>query len=617
MEEMRILDQINQPNDIKKISDEQLPALCEEIREFLIQSVSETGGHLASNLGVVELTIALHKSFQLPQDKIIFDVGHQSYVHKILTGRKEQFSTLRQYKGLSGFPKTYESEYDTFNTGHSSNSISVALGIRRAFDLTGNKSKVVALIGDGALSGGMAYEALNDAGQGKDNVIVVLNDNQMSISKNTTGISNYLSKIRTTIRYLDAKNSIENMFQNTPKLKKVIHNAKNVFKHILVSGAIFEELGFSYYGPYDGHNISELCDVFQAVKHIDHPVLIHVITKKGKGYLPAEIAPEKYHGVPAFDSSCGVAKSTKKNFSSVFGDKLCSLAKKNPRIAAITAAMPDGTGLSTFASLYPERFYDVGIAEEHAVSLATGLALGGCVPVFAVYSSFLQRGYDQILTDVALMNTHVVFGVDRAGLVGEDGETHQGIFDLSYLSHIPNLTILSPASFRELEMMLEYAVEQMHSPVAIRYPRGGEGAVLPKYPPIEIGKSALLLEGKDAVMIAEGRMVSTALETAYRLRQENIDCAVINVRCIKPLDATMIREYAKNTGRVAVIEENVKNGGLGQAVLDCIKDIPNTKLLLQCIPDAFIEHGGVAELHKACGLDSESILTEMKEVLFA
>ncbi len=614
---MKLLDLIHQPNDIKKISDEQLPALCEEIREFLIQSVSETGGHLASNLGVVELTIALHKSFQLPQDKIIFDVGHQSYVHKILTGRKEQFSTLRQYKGLSGFPKTYESEYDTLNTGHSSNSISVALGIRRAFDLTGNKSKVVALIGDGALSGGMAYEALNDAGQGRDNVIVVLNDNQMSISKNTTGISNYLSKIRTTIRYLDAKNSIENMFKNTPKLKKLIHNTKNVLKHVLVSGAIFEELGFSYYGPYDGHNISELCDVFQAVKHIEHPVLIHVITKKGKGYLPAEIAPEKYHGVPAFDSSCGIAKTKKKNYSSVFGEKLCALAQQNSRITAITASMPDGTGLSAFAALYPERFYDVGIAEEHAVSLATGLALGGCIPVFAVYSSFLQRGYDQVLTDVALMNTHVVFCVDRAGLVGEDGETHQGIFDLSYLSHIPNLTILSPASFQELEMMLEYAVQYMNSPTAIRYPRGGEGAVLPKCPPIETGKSVVLLDGEDAVIVAEGRMVSIALETAYRLRQENIYSAVINVRSIKPLDVDLMQMYARSTGRMVVIEENVKSGGLGQSVLDCIKDIPNTKLLLKCIPDAFIEHGCVSELHKVCGLDSESVFSEMKEVLFA
>ncbi len=614
---MKLLDSINQPNDIKNIKEEQLPELCQEIRDFLIHSVSQTGGHLASNLGIVELTVALHKSFQLPQDKIIFDVGHQSYVHKILTGRKERFATLRQLKGLSGFPKSYESEYDTLNSGHSSNSISVALGIRRAFDVQKHPGKVIALIGDGALSGGMAYEALNDAGQGKDNVIVVLNDNQMSISKNTSGISNYLSKIRTTLRYQDAKNSIENLFKNTPRIKKMIRTTKNKFKQVLVSGAIFEELGFSYYGPYDGHDIEELCEVFEAVKHIDHPVLVHVVTKKGKGYLPAEVAPEKYHGVPAFCPETGLTLSTKKTYSSVFGNKLCELAEHNDKVVAITAAMPDGTGLTAFAQKYPERFYDVGIAEEHAVSLAAGLALGGCTPVFAVYSSFLQRGYDQLITDVALMNAHVIFAVDRAGLVGEDGETHQGIFDLSYLSHIPNLTIFSPADFRELELMLQYAAEEMNTPVAIRYPRGGEGAVLPKCPAVEIGKSVTLLEGDDVTIVAEGRMVSVALDIAYRLRQAHIMATVVNVRSVKPLDTDAMRRYALKTKRMVVIEENVKSGGLGQAVMDGICDIPDVKCLLRCIPDTFVEHGCVSELHKICGLDSESIYAQMKEVLFS
>ncbi len=614
---MKLLNSIHQPNDIKKIRNDQLPQLCQEIRDFLIQSVSKTGGHLASNLGIVELTVALHKSFQLPQDKIIFDVGHQSYVHKILTGRKECFATLRQYKGLSGFPKSYESECDTMNSGHSSNSISVALGIQRALEIQNQPGKVIALIGDGALSGGMAYEALNDAGQGKNNVIVILNDNQMSISKNTTGISNYLSKIRTTLRYQDAKNSIENLFKNTPKIKKMIGNTKNKFKQMLVSGAIFEELGFSYYGPYDGHDIDELCEVFEAVKHIDGPVLIHVVTKKGKGYLPAEVAPEKYHGVPPFSPDTGLPSSHKKTYSSVFGNKLCELAQKNGNIVAITAAMPDGTGLTEFAQKYPNRFYDVGIAEEHAVSMAAGLAIGGCIPVFAVYSSFLQRGYDQLVTDVALMNTHVVFAVDRAGLVGEDGETHQGVFDLSYLNHIPNLTIFSPADFRELEMMLQYAVESMTTPVAIRYPRGGEGAVLPKCPAIEMGRCVPLLEGEDVTIVAEGRMVSVALETAYRLRQDRIMATVMNVRSIKPLDTDVIRQYAKKTKKMIVIEENVKSGGLGQAVMDSIRDIPDVTCMLKCIPDAFIEHGCVADLHKLCGLDSESIYAQMKEVLFS
>ncbi len=614
---MKLLDSIHHPSDIKNISEDQIPQLCQEIREFLIQSISQTGGHLASNLGVVELTVALHKSFQFPQDKIIFDVGHQSYVHKILTGRKDRFSTLRQLKGLSGFPKCYESEYDTLNSGHSSNSISVALGIRRALDIKNRPGKVIALIGDGALSGGMAYEALNDAGQGKDNVIVVLNDNQMSISKNTTGISNYLSKIRTTLRYQDAKHSIEALFKHTPRVKKMIRSTKNKLKQVLVSGRIFEELGFSYYGPYDGHDVEELCEVFEAVKHIDHPVLIHVVTTKGKGYLPAEVTPEKYHGVPPFSPDIGVKESSKKTYSSVFGDKLCELAERNDQLVAITAAMPDGTGLTHFAQKFPERFYDVGIAEEHAVSLAAGLAIGGCTPVFAVYSSFLQRGYDQLITDVALMNTHVIFAVDRAGLVGEDGETHQGVFDLSYLTQIPHLTVFSPADFKELELMLSYAVEQMNTPVAIRYPRGGEGAVLPKCPPVEHGKSVTLLDGEDVTIVAEGRMVSVALETAYRLRQENIMAAVVNVRSVKPLDTDAIRELALQTKKMVVIEENVKIGGLGQAVLDCTRDIQGIKYLLKCIPDLFVEHGCVSELHKICGLDSESIYAQMKEVLFS
>ncbi len=614
---MKLLDLINQPNDIKKLSDEQLPALCKEIREFLIQAVSENGGHLASNLGVVELTIALHKCFELPQDKIIFDVGHQCYVHKILTGRKQEFSTLRKYKGLAGFPKTYESSCDSLNSGHSSNSISVALGMKRAMERTKQKGEVIALIGDGALSGGMAYEALNDAGHGQDKVIVVLNDNQMSISKNTTGMSNYLSKIRTTMRYLDAKSTVENLFRRTPKLQKGIRNVKNFLRESLVDDGIFEELGFSYYGPYDGHNIQELCEVFASAKHMDGPVLIHVVTKKGKGYLPAETNPEKYHGVGAFDLSKGIQSSNRETYSSVFGKTLCELAQNNPRVMAITAAMPDGTGLTDFAKQYPERFFDVGIAEEHAVSMATGLALGGGVPVFAVYSSFLQRAYDQLITDVALMNTHVVLGVDRAGLVGEDGETHQGIFDLSFLNHIPNMTVFSPADFHELELMLKYAVEKMNSPVAIRYPRGSQGAVLPKCPPVAPGQGVVLLDGEDAVIFAEGRMVSAALSVAYRFRQEGIHVAVVNIRSVKPLDTKLIHQYAKNIGKVVVMEENMQTGGLGQAIITCLSDYPDIRCLLKNIPDTFVEHGSIQELYQACGLDEDSVYTDMKEVLFS
>ena len=610
---MKLLDKINYPDDLKKLNNEQLKLLSEEIREFLIDNVSETGGHLASNLGVVELTVALNKVFDFAKDRIIFDVGHQCYVHKILTGRKDMFSGLRKYGGISGFPKVKESIYDSFDTGHSSNSISVALGMKRGFVKQNDNRNVIALIGDGSLGGGMVFEALNELGNTRENVMIILNDNQMSISQNKASISKYLNKIRTGNSYIDAKFHIENLFSKTPKIRKFIKNSKNFIKRMFISGAIFEELGIKYYGPFDGHNIDELITVFENSKQIKEPFIIHVKTVKGKGYKPAENVPEKYHGIGPFDKKTGtVIGGVKEDYSYVFGKKLINLAENNEKIVAVSAAMPSGTGLNEFKKRFWNRFYDVGIAEQHAVSMCGGLATAGLVPVFAVYSSFLQRGFDQIITDVALMNTHAVFAIDRAGIVGQDGETHQGIFDIAYMSMIPNLTILSPCDYSELENMLEYAVNICKTPIVIRYPRGVQKMEISKDTAFSELKSTVVKEGSDVTLVAEGSMVAEAFEIACKLEKDNISCEIINVRVIKPLDITTIMQSAEKTKRVVTLENGIVSGGMGQKI-SC--SIPrNIKVLIKGYDDKFIEHGKPEELKKLCKMDSDSISLEIKEV---
>ncbi len=611
-----ILENIYSSEDIKKLNIDELKILSGEIREFLINSVSETGGHLASNLGVVELTLAIHKVFDFSKDKIIFDVGHQSYVHKIITGRKDKFETLRKHKGIAGFPKIKESEYDFFNSGHSSNSLSVALGMKRASQIMGIDNNVIAFIGDGSFGGGMIYEAINDIGNDKekDNIIIILNDNEMSISKNDSSISKYLSKLRINNSYIDAKEKVEHSLDKVPLLKNVISSAKKTLrKAIATNGEFFENLGIKYYGPYDGHNLEELVKILKVAKNLNKPVLIHTVTKKGKGYEHAENNPEKFHGISAFDILTGNPKNKKKDYSSVFGSQLVKLAKDNKNVVAITAAMPSGTGLLEFKNTYPDRFFDVGICEEHAVSMCAGMALSGIVPVFCVYSSFLQRAYDQLVCDVCAMNLHVVFGVDRAGIVGEDGETHQGVFDISYLTSIPNMTVLSPADFNELEMMLSYAVNVHNGPIAIRYPRGSEISVIPSCPPLEYKKSSILHKGDDITIVCEGRMVSVALKLASHLIMDGIKADVINARFIKPVDTETIKQSVLNTKRLLVIEEGVAKGGLGEAIYSSLSDI-SFSYLSKSVGDKFVEHGSFNELLCELKLDEDSIYKEVKEV---
>lgn len=610
---MNFLNNINSSDDIKKMNIKELNGLAEDIRKFLIENVSYTGGHLASNLGIVELTLAIHKVFNFPTDKIIFDVGHQSYVHKIITGRKERFNTLRKFKGISGFPKTNESEYDFFDTGHSSNSLSIALGMKRASELNGIKNNVIALLGDGSFGGGMIYEAINDAGHNKDNVIIILNDNQMSISKNESSISKYLGKLRIKHSYIDAKAKWVNKLSKFKMIKKAISSTKSIVKRAMYRSSLFEDLGIKYYGPFDGHNIEELVNILEVTKKINGPVLIHVSTKKGKGYSYAELNPEKFHGISPFNIQTGEKLNTKDDYSKIFGLELLNIAQKNDKVIGITAAMPSGTGLVPFAQEFPERYFDVGICEEHAVSLCAGMAACGYIPVFAVYSSFLQRGYDQIITDVALMNHHVIFAIDRAGIVGEDGETHQGIFDISYLNSIPNMTVLSPASFDELKLMLNFAVDKINGPVAIRYPRGGESSVLPVTPAIDKCKASMLHRGEDLTIVAEGRSVSTALKLSAMLAGIGKTADVINIRFIKPLDICTISESVQKTKKLIVIEENVKCGGLGDTILSMLNGI-QFKYLGKSIDDRFVEHGSYQELAKLLKLDEESIFNDIKEV---
>ena len=611
---MSLLSRVNSSDDIKKLNTAELKVLAKEIRKFLIDNISKTGGHLASNLGVVELTLAIHKVFDFPTDKIIFDVGHQSYVHKIITGRKDKFDTLRKFDGLSGFPKTGESEFDFFDTGHSSNSISVALGMRRAANLNGEKDNdIIAFLGDGSFVGGMIYEALNDAGHRKDNVIIVLNDNQMSISKNQSGISKYLSKVRLTNSYLDTKSKVEIRLSKFKALKKTIATSKRLIKRLIYPKTLFEDLGLSYYGPYDGHDIETLVKIFESAKKIKGPVIIHTLTRKGKGYKHAEENPEKFHGISKFDIKTGEKLASGEDYSSVFGEELLNIAEKNDKIVAVTAAMASGTGLNEFEKKFKNRFFDVGICEEHAVSMCGGLAAYGYIPVFAIYSSFLQRGYDQLITDIALMNLKVVLAVDRAGIVGEDGETHQGIFDISYLRSIPNMTVLSPCDFEELRAMLNYAVDKVNGPVAIRYPRGGEVRKLPFISQIDEIKANKITDGKDITIVFEGRMYDIAEKLREELLKDGIEAELINLRFLKPVDTKTVKESVLKTSKLVILEEGIKSGGVGETILSDLSG-ESFKYIHKHIPDEFIKHGSKDEIFRYLKLDYESILDEIKEV---
>ena len=605
------LEQIESPADLKKMNRRELDALAAQIRQFLIESVSKTGGHLASNLGVVELTIALHRVFNLPEDKIVFDVGHQSYVHKILTGRMGQFSTLRQEGGLSGFPKTSESEYDAFNTGHSSTSISAALGLARARDLKGQSYKVVALIGDGALTGGLAYEAINDAGHAENDLIVVLNDNEMSIGKNVGGISEYLSRIRTRPSYFKLKSATETALEKLPfgeSIVEFLRRIKDGLKQTFMQQNIFEDLGFTYLGPVDGHDIGRMEKMFEHAKNTKGPVLVHVCTKKGHGYQPAEAKPQTFHGISRFDIASGevIRDKVTADYSAIFGRHLVRLAKDNEKIVAISPAMASGSGLLPFARSFPKRFFDVGICEAHAVTSAAGLAIGGFIPVVAIYSSFLQRAYDQIIHDVALQNLHVVFCIDRAGVVGDDGETHQGIFDIAFMSQIPNMAVLAPASFYELEHMLKYAVLKHKGPICIRYPRGRE-----QYKGTQVkfvfGKSELISEGGDVTIVAVGNLVRYAAQAAQELLRQGIFAEVVNVRTVVPLDKETILRSVRKTGDVLVLEDGVARGGVGDMVARLLIENGVTANFEGRGYDEFVAQAKVARIHEKYGLDTAAI----------
>ena len=609
-----ILDRIQKENDIKNLSEEELRQLSDEIRQFLIESISVTGGHLASNLGVVELTMALHLCFDLPKDKIIWDVGHQSYTHKILTGRKEGFSSLRQYGGLSGFPKANESDTDCFNTGHSSTSISAGLGLAAAREVTGEDYHVISVIGDGSLTGGMAYEALNNASQINKNFIVVLNDNNMSISENVGGMSTYLANFRTADAYRDLKAGVMKSLQKLPvcgeKLISSIRNTKSSIKQLLIPGMLFEEMGIITLGPVDGGNIKELIKVFNEAKRVDGPVLVHVMTKKGAGYEPAEKNPSRFHGAEPFDIETGkpLKKKEKSTYTDVISSVMCQLAEREPKLVAITAAMADGTGLAKFAKEYPQRFYDVGIAEQHGTTFAAGLAKAGLKPVFAVYSSFLQRAYDQVLHDVCIQNLPVVFAIDRAGLVGSDGETHQGIFDISFLSSIPNMTVMAPKNKWELADMMQYAVA-FPTPIAVRYPRGTAYDGLQEFrEPIQLGKSEMIKEGSKVALFALGSMVQTAEQVAEMLKEEGIEATVINARFAVPFDKERVEELTKNHKILVTMEENVASGGFGEHIASYVhnKDL-DIKVQVIAIPDAYVEHGNVDRLKADIQIDANSI----------
>ena len=609
----KLLDKIKSPDDLKKLNTGELTQLCREIREFLIDSVSETGGHLASNLGIVELTVALHTVFNVPKDKIIFDVGHQSYVHKILTGRKDGFKSLRQFGGMSGFPKTSESDCDVFNTGHSSTSISAALGLARGRDLDGDDYNVIAVFGDGALTGGMMYEAMNDAGHSNTPLILILNDNAMSISKNVGAVPRHLRKLRMSPVYFRSKHAIESFLMKIPLCGKpmvsIIKKIKRFFRRLVIPTTLFDDMGFTYMGPVDGHDLKSVMQCLEYVKGEKKPVFIHVQTKKGKGYAPAENNPQKFHGISAFDKQTGKTKKGSETYSTRFGSAMVKLAEQNQRVIAITGAMPNGTGLDEFQRRFKNRFFDVGIAEQHGVTFSAGLAASGYIPVIPLYSSFLQRAYDQTLHDVCLQNLHVVFPIDRAGIVGADGETHQGIYDISYLSHMPNMTILSPATLDQLEVMLDFAINSFNAPIAIRYPRGAAEA---KNAPAEftLGKAQLLQAGKDVTIIATGRMVKRAQEVAA-LAGKSVE--ILALPTIKPLDEAAVIASAMKTGHVITIEDNVKTGGMGSMVATLLKEKQvECKFKIFAFPDEPVTHGSIDELDKLYGLDAISIVSKIQ-----
>jgi len=613
-----MLEKINDPNDIKLLKPWEYELLAKEIREFLIEKISNMGGHLASNLGVVELTMAMHIAFNLPEDKIIWDVGHQAYTHKLLSGRKQDFDELRKYGGLSGFPKKKESCFDTFDTGHSSTSISVGLGMAEARDLQGKDCKVISVIGDGALTGGMAYEALNNAARLKSNFIIVLNDNNMSISENIGGMSRYLGSIRTGQVYNDLKEGVVKALSRIPKVgDQLIHQIKNTksgIKQLLIPGMLFENMGITYLGPVDGHNFKQLFRVFQEAKQVNHTVLVHVLTKKGKGYLPAERYPSRFHGVEPFDIKTGKAKKKKTgpSYTDVFSNVICKLGGRYPELVTVTAAMSDGTGLKRFAGQYPDRFFDVGIAEEHGVTFAAGMAAMGLKPVVAIYSSFLQRAYDQILHDVCIQQLPVVFAIDRAGLVGGDGETHHGVFDLSYLSSIPGMNIFAPKNKYELVKVLEFSMT-FPKPLAIRYPRGEAYEGLQEFQtPIEFGKAEPLYEGKDIAILAVGSMVECAMEVRAALLELGYQPTIVNVRFVKPLDQEILDQLARKHNLFVTLEENVLSGGYGEHVIEYVhRQHPEVKILVCALEDAYVPHGNVELLKKKSGIDSNSIVNKI------
>ncbi len=619
-----ILDKVNCPEDIRKLTPDELNLLAEDVRNFIINVISQSGGHLASSLGAVELTIALHCVFNTPSDKIIWDVGHQTYPHKILTGRKDKFYTLRTLGGLSGFPHPEESEYDPYIAGHASTAISIALGIHEAIDKKRTDQKVVAVVGDGSLTGGLSFEALNHAGQLKSNFTVVLNDNKMSISPNVGALSAYLSKITTGTKYMKFRKEVELLLKAIPRigshLAKKIKQVEEALKSLIVPGILFEELGFKYVGPIDGHNIQHLIEMLKNVKDIEGPVLVHVITQKGKGYTHAEDDPSTFHGASPFDIESGVfnGKGPKKSYTQVFADTLIKIAEKDKKVIAITAAMAEGTGLCRFREQFPERFYDVGIAEQHAVTFAAGLASQGMKPVVAIYSTFLQRAYDQVIHDVCTLKMPVIFAIDRAGIVGADGVTHQGSFDISFLRIVPNITIMAPKDENDLQHML-YTAFTINGPVAIRYPRGiCEGVAMDEeLKLLPVGKSELLTDGKNVLIIACGNMVHPALCASETLKKEGIKTSVLNIRFVKPLDEEAILKLAEKINNIVVVEENVKSSGLGSAILELFYEKGLEKLNIKCIgiDDEFVPHGTQKELREKYGLSANGIAEEVKKFL--
>lgn len=619
-----LLQEINSPSDLKKLKPEDLSKLAEELREVIISTVSKTGGHLASSLGVVELTIALHYIFDTPSDKIVWDVGHQTYAHKLLTGRRDSFHTLRQEGGISGFPKRDESEYDCFDVGHSSTSISAALGMAKARDLRGDRNKVIAVIGDGSMTAGLAFEGLNHAGHLDTDLIVILNDNEMSISQNVGGLSSYLNRIMTGHFYNKFRKETESFLKHIPKfggpMLELARKAEESFKNLIVPGMLFEELGFKYFGPIDGHDLNSLMGTLSNIKDLNGPILLHLITRKGKGYKPAEERPDEFHGVGSFDIATG--KATKlgesRSFTDVFGDAVVELAREDEDIIAITASMPQGTGLEKFGKEFPDRFFDVGIAEQHAFTFAAGLACEGYKPVVALYSTFLQRAYDQVLHDVCLQKLPVVMALDRGGIVGADGPTHHGLFDFSFLRHIPNMVVMAPKDEEELRRMLKSAFS-FGLPSSIRYPRGSVYGVKTdkELRELEIGKGEILRDGEDVGIVAIGSTVYPALIAAQELEKEGIKAAVINARFVKPLDADLIIEMAGKTGKIITVEENVLQGGFGSAVLEMLEErgISGIKIKRLGIPDKFVEHGNQDALRKRYGIDKDGIVKAVRELL--